>query len=61
MNEKAAEIGDCLYAARILDEMDRNSWIKTWEELGNRIEKPADKALEKRQKIAARYWLLAGL
>lgn len=55
MNEKAAEIGDCLYAARLLDETDGESWIKTWENLGTRVERQADEALKKGQKIAARY------
>lgn len=55
MSEKAAEVGDCLYAARLLDETDGESWIRTWEDLGTRIERQADEALEKKQKIAARY------
>ncbi|PAV12942.1 hypothetical protein ASJ81_19265 [Methanosarcina spelaei] len=55
MNEKAAEIGDCLYAARLLDETDGESWIKTWEDLGSRVERQAEEALKKGQKIAARY------
>jgi esterase/lipase len=55
MIEKAAEIGECLYAARLLDETDGESWIRTWEDLGARVERQADEALKKKQKIAARY------
>lgn len=55
MNEKAAEIGDCLYAARQIDETNAESWIKTWEDLGTRVERQADKALKNGHPLAARY------
>lgn len=54
MIEKAAEIGECLYVAKKIDETDGESWIKEWAELASRVEKQAEEALEKGHTISAR-------
>jgi len=47
MNEKAAEIGECFYAARRIDEKDPDSWIVEWAEQGKKLYLQAEEALEK--------------
>jgi len=54
LNEKAAQIGECLYAARRIDEKDGESWIREWAELGARLEQQAQGALAQRHEISAR-------
>jgi len=58
MVEKAAEIGECLYAAKRIDETDGESWIKEWAALAERVEKIGEEALEKGHTISAReaFW-----
>jgi pimeloyl-ACP methyl ester carboxylesterase len=38
MIEKAAEIGECLYVARRIDETDGESWIHEWDRLADRVQ-----------------------
>jgi pimeloyl-ACP methyl ester carboxylesterase len=54
MNEKSAEIGECLYAARQIDEKDGESWIKEWADLAERVQALALGSLQKGHKISAR-------
>ena len=54
MVEKAAEIGECLYVARRIDETDGESWIKEWAELAEKVEKAGDESLNGGHKISAR-------
>lgn len=42
MNVQAAEIGECLYAARRIDTTDGESWIREWSELAERVEAQGD-------------------
>ena len=58
MGEKAAEIGDCLYAARNIDEKDPESWIETWAQLGARVERQAQESLNTGDRISAREGFL---
>jgi pimeloyl-ACP methyl ester carboxylesterase len=45
MGEKAAEIGECLYAASRIDPRDGDSWIREWYDLGSRVEAQAEISL----------------
>ncbi|KAA3644823.1 MAG: alpha/beta hydrolase [Chloroflexi bacterium] len=54
MSEKAAEIGECLYAARRINEQDGKSWIREWAELASRVEAHAEEALAKGNIVSAR-------
>ena len=54
MNEKAAEIGECLAVARSIDESDGESWIGEWSQMASRVEKQGDASLAMGQKISAR-------
>ncbi len=54
MNEKAAEIGECLFVARNIKETDGESWIKEWSQLALKVEKQGDESLAKIHKISAR-------
>jgi dienelactone hydrolase len=47
MTEKAAEIGECLYVARRIDESDGESWITEWAALAERVEKAGEQSLAK--------------
>ena len=61
MNEKAAEIGECLYTAKRIaerDETDVEIWIEEWAKLASRIEKDAIEALEVDHLISARELFL---
>lgn len=58
MGEKAAEIGDCLYAVRNIDEKDPESWIETWAQLGARVECQAQESLNLSDQIGAREGFL---
>ena len=54
MNEKAAEIGECFYAARRIDEKDPDSWIYEWADLAGNVDAQGDRALEKGDRVNAR-------
>ena len=54
MNEKAAQIAECLYAARRIDEEDGESWIREWASLAGRVEAQGDESLSKGHRISAR-------
>ncbi|MGD9202756.1 MAG: alpha/beta fold hydrolase [Chitinispirillia bacterium] len=54
MCEKGAEIGECLYTARQIDETDRNSWINEWTALGDCLKLSGDKSLNMGHKVSAR-------
>jgi esterase/lipase len=54
MNEKAAEIGECLYVARRIDERDGESWINEWFDLAQRVEKLGDESRDSGHLISAR-------
>lgn len=54
MNEEAAEIGECLYVARRIDERDEESWIHEWADLATRVEAFGDKSLAAGHVISAR-------
>jgi len=54
MNEKAADIGECLYAAKRIDEKDIETWINEWTELAEKLEKQAEEALEEGHTVSAR-------
>ncbi len=54
MNVKAAEIGECLYAARRIDEKDPESWPTEWASLAERVSAQGDESLAKGDKVSAR-------
>lgn len=54
MNEKAAEIAECLYAARRIEEEDGESWINQWASLASRVEALGDESLSNGHSISAR-------
>jgi len=54
MSEKAAETGECLYAARQIDEYNGESWITVWASLADRVLALAEDALQFRHPISAR-------
>jgi pimeloyl-ACP methyl ester carboxylesterase len=54
INEKAAEIGECLYAARRIDATDGESWIGEWAALAARVEGLARGSLAGRHRESAR-------
>lgn len=54
MGEKAAEIGECLYAARRIDETHGQSWIDEWNSLAGRVETLGDESLGARHLTSAR-------
>ena len=54
MVEKAAEIGECLYVARRIDETEGESWIREWAELAEKVEKAGDESLSGGHTISAR-------
>ena len=54
MDEKAAQVAECLYAARRIDEEDGESWIEEWSSLAARVEQLGDESLEKGHIISAR-------
>lgn len=58
MGEKAAEIGDCLYAVCNINEKDPESWIETWAQLGARVERQAQESLAIGDRISAREGFL---
>lgn len=54
MSEKAAETGECLYAASLINETDVDSWINAWAALADRVLSQGLKSLEKGHIISAR-------
>jgi len=54
MNERAAEIGECLSVARIIDEADGESWHRAWAALADRVKVSADESLAAGHTISAR-------
>ena len=58
MGEKAAEIGECLYAAKQINEKDGESWISVWTDLGNHAEALGDRSLEEGHPVSARECFL---
>jgi hypothetical protein len=54
----AATNGECLYAASRIDVHDGETWIREWSELGERVERQAQKSLDGRHKISARTGFL---
>ncbi|ELY39020.1 hypothetical protein C496_16552 [Natronorubrum tibetense GA33] len=58
MTEKGAEVGECLSAARRINERDIESWISEWATLAERLEQDAEDALDKGHEISARELFL---
>ena len=58
MSEKAAEIGECLYAASLIDPKDIESWVREWADLAHRVEELAEKSLAGGHTISAREGFL---
>ena len=58
MNEKAAEIGECLYVASKIDEKSNDSWVTEWGKMAEAVENRAREALEKHHLISARECFL---
>lgn len=54
MQENAADIGDCLYTARRIDEQNGESWISEWEKLADRVNQQGKESLENEHYISAR-------
>ena len=54
MNEKSAEIGECIHVARNINETNGESWITEWATLANKVEKQGDKSLSNNHKVSAR-------
>lgn len=54
MNENAAEIAECLYAAKRINEEDGETWIEEWSALAARVEASGDESLSKGHIISAR-------
>lgn len=54
MMEKGAEIGECVYVARRIDQKNLDSWINEWAELAARVEALAQASLAERHKVSAR-------
>ena len=58
LGEKGAETGECLYAARRIDERDGDSWIFEWSDLAARVAERGDVSLEKGHIVSARECFL---
>lgn len=58
LGEKGAETGECLYAARRIDERDGDSWILEWSDLADRVAERGDVSLEKGHIVSARECFL---
>ena len=58
MGEKAAEIGECLYASRRIDKSDGESWINEWRDLALRVEALGDESLAQGHLVSARECFL---
>jgi pimeloyl-ACP methyl ester carboxylesterase len=58
MSEKAAETGECLYAASLIQETDGDSWIDAWAALADRVLALAQESLSAGHQISAREGFL---
>ncbi len=56
--EKGAELGECLYTARTIDETDGDSWIEAWAAIATQVEALGDKALADGHCLSARECFL---
>ncbi|MBN2049767.1 MAG: alpha/beta fold hydrolase, partial [Spirochaetales bacterium] len=54
MNNRCAETGECLEAARHIDETDAESWIRVWADLAARVEAQGDESLSGGHRQSAR-------
>lgn len=54
MGQKCAESGECLTAARRIDERDAESWIREWAELGRKLEAQGEESLAGGHRVSAR-------
>jgi hypothetical protein len=61
MSESAAEIGECLFVARRINETGGESWIKEWADLAGRVQTLASDSLRKRYEVGAGEALLRAL
>jgi esterase/lipase len=50
----AAQVGECLYAAKMINQRGEEYWSDEWYKLAQRLEKQADESLVKGNKISAR-------
>lgn len=58
MGEKAAETGECLFAASKIDEYDGESWISVWADLADRVFAQAEDSLQHQHPVSAREGFL---
>lgn len=58
MPQGAAALGECLAAARQVDEADGETWISSWASVAERVEIAADESLKVGQAASARYGYL---
>ncbi|NHJ47556.1 MAG: alpha/beta hydrolase [Asgard group archaeon] len=54
MGVQAAEIGECLFTASKINEKKIETWMESWAELANRLEKEADVAIKNNHLVSAR-------
>lgn len=54
MNNRCAETGECLEAARRIDETDADSWIRVWADLAARVETQGEESLTGGHRQSAR-------
>ncbi|MFW9995157.1 MAG: alpha/beta hydrolase family protein [Candidatus Odinarchaeota archaeon] len=58
MTEKGAESGECLYAARRINEKDGESWVREWAALADKVKEMGETALLAGHAISARECFL---
>ena len=58
MNVGAAQIGECLDAARRIDEREPDSWIKEWSRIAEMVEELGDESLDQGHTTSAKYCYL---
>ncbi len=56
-----AEIGECLVAARSIDERDAETWIRAWSELAARVEEHGEQSLRSGRTVSARGCFLRAM
>ena len=54
VNEKAAEVGECMHLVHRINEIDIESWIQEWANLGGKVETHAEDSLSKGCELSAR-------
>lgn len=54
MSEKGAETGECLWAARQINQQDLRTWVDTWQTLAKRVEELGQLSLQQGHQISAR-------